>query len=133
MDKRKGIDLANLQVYLDRLYRKDVVRRQGTRKYTLIDPALVKETGELEDVLSDFLDEQVEVIEEELAKKGVKKKGIPMDVLFALVTDNGTKQSMDVNIIKDNLMKRKKIVGKHIDYCIERFKQMRILRELSEK
>ena len=133
MDKRKGIDLANLQVYLDRLYRKDVVRNNNTRNYTLIDPELVKETGELEDVLSDFLDEQVEVIEEELVEKGVTKKGIPMDVLFALVTDNGTKQSMTVKLIKDNLMKRKKIVGEHIDYCIERFKQMRILRELSEK
>ena len=133
MDKRKGIDLANLQVYLDRLYRKDVVRRENGRDYTLIDPALVVATGELEDVLSEFLDEQVEVIEEELAEQGAKKKGIPMDVLFALVTDNGTKQSMTVALIKENLMKRKEIAGEYIDYCIERFKQMRILRELSEK
>ena len=76
---------------------------------------------------------EVEVIEEELVEKGVKKKGIPMDVLFALVTDNGTKQSMTVALIKESLMKRKKIKGEFIDYCIERFKQMRILRELSEK
>jgi predicted transcriptional regulator len=133
MDKRKGIDLANLQVYLDRLYRKDFVRNNNTRGYVLIDPALVEETGELEDVLAEFLDEQVEVIEQELIKMGVSKKGIPMDVLFALVTDNGTKQSMSVNSIKDNLMKRKKIAAKDIDYCIKRFKQMRILRELSDK
>ncbi len=133
MDKRKGIDLANLQVYLDRLYRKDVERRKETRDYILIDPGLVRKTGELEDVLAEFLDEQVEVIEEELEEKGVKKKGIPMDVLFALVTDNGTKKSMTVTLIKESLMKRKKIGGEYIDYCIERFKQMRILRELSEK
>lgn len=132
-DKRKNIDLANLQVYLDRLYRKDVARKGNTRNYTVIDPALVEETGELEDVLSDFLDEQIAVIETELAEQGSKKKGIPMDVLFALVTDNGTKQSMTIETIKESLLKRKQIAGEYVDFCIKRFKQMRILRELSEK
>lgn len=139
-DKREGIDLANLQVYLDRLYKQDVVRADeekeegdGERDYVVFDPELVKLTGELEDVLSAFLDEQIDVIEIELEEQGVKKRGIPMDVLFALVTDNGTKQSMTVKLIKESLSKRKKIDPKYIDYCIERFKQMRILRELSEK
>ncbi|MGB0862546.1 MAG: ATP-binding protein [Saprospiraceae bacterium] len=131
-DKR-GIDLANLQVYLDRLYKQDVVRADEERDYIIFDPELVKLTGELEDVLSDFLDEQIDVIELELESKGVKKRGIPMDVLFALVTDNGTKQSMTVQLIKESLSKRKKINPEYIDYCIERFKQMRILRELSDK
>ena len=132
-DKREGIDLANLQVYLDRLYRQDVMRAEDTRDYVIFDPALVELTGELEDVLSDFLDDQITVIEAELEEQGVMKKGIPLDVLFALVTDNGTKQSLTVNIIKDSLYKRKKIDPKFVDYCIERFKQMRILRELSDK
>ena len=134
-DPRKGIDLANLQVYLDRLYRQDVVRATENRKsdQIIFDPELVKLTGELEDVLSAFLDEQIEVIEEELEEQGAKKKGIPLDVLFTLVTDNGTKQSMTTSIIKESLSKRKKILPKYIDHCIERFKQMRILRELSEK
>ncbi len=131
-NKSERVDLANLQVYLDRLYRRDRVRAPE-RDFVQFDIELVKLTGALEDVLSDFLDEQIDVIEKELVKKGVEKRGIPLDVLFALVTDNGTKQSMTIEVIKDSLKKRKKIDPKYIDYCIERFKQMRILRELSEK
>jgi len=135
-NKSERVDLANLQVYLDRLYRRDKVRitdEKLDRNYVQFDPELIKLTGALEDVLSDFLDEQILVIERELTEKGVKKEGIPLDVLFALVTDNGTKQSMTIEVIRDSLFKRKKIEPEHIDYCIERFKQMRILRELSEK
>lgn len=131
-DKRHGIDLANLQVYLDRLYRQDVARRNDSDRI-IFDPVLVEMTGELEDVLAAFLDEQLNVIEAELAEKGVKRKGIPMDVLFTLVTDNGTKQSMKIDLIKESLFNRKKIEAEYVDFCIERFKQMRILRELSEK
>ncbi len=135
-DPRKGIDLANLQVYLDRLYRQDVARSKKANRRNgqiIFDPKLVELTGELEDVLSAFLDEQIEVIEDELKEKGAKKEGIPLDVLFTLVTDNGTKQSMTTSIIKESLAKRKKILPEFIDHCIERFKQMRILRELSDK
>lgn len=130
-DKKEGIDLANLQVYMDRLYKQDVKRKGGDIKKVVFDPPLVKMTGQLEDVLSDFLDEQITIIEGELAEKGTTRKGIPLDVLFALVTDNGTKQSLTVQIIRDNLFRRKKIASADIDYCIQRFQEMRILRELT--
>ncbi len=130
-DKKEGIDLANLQVYMDRLYKQDV-KRKAKGKKVAFDPELVRMTGELEDVLSDFLDEQISIIETELAEKGTKRKGIPLDVLFALVTDNGTKHSLPVKVIRDNLFKRKKIKSTDVDYCIQRFQEMRILRELTE-
>lgn len=131
-DKRAGIDLANLQVYLDRLYRDDVARKPDGRDHIVFDPDLVAQTGELKDVLSAFLDEQIEVIEAELATQKVPRKGVPMDVLFALVTDNGTKQTLEIATIKKQLQQRKHIDPAYVDHCIMRFKQMRIIRELSD-
>lgn len=131
-DKRAGIDLANLQVYLDRLYRDDMSRKPEDRTHIVFDPELVAQTGELKDVLSAFLDEQIEVIEAELADQKVPRKGVPMDVLFALVTDNGTKQTLDIATIKRQLEQRKHIAPEYVDHCITRFKQMRIIRELSD-
>ncbi|MCP4437445.1 MAG: ATP-binding protein [Aureispira sp.] len=132
-DKNHQIDLANLQVYLDRLYRLDVERRGKTQRKIQFDDNLIKQTGGLEDVMSSFLDEQLDVLEQELVKtQNVKQKGVPLDILFALVTDNGTKQAVDVAQIKKQLKRAKNIESKTIDYCISRFKEMRILRELSQ-
>lgn len=131
-DKRSQIDLANLQVYLDRLYRLDVKRRGQTEK-RVFDQKLVKDTGELADVLSAFLDEQLSLVEREIKDKfHIKQQGVPLNVLFELVTDNGTKQSMDVDVVKKSLKRRKDISAETVDYCIQRFKDMRILRELNE-
>lgn len=130
-DKNHEIDLANLQVYLDRLYREDADRRKADAP-AVFDEALIKKTGDLEDVMSSFLDEQLTVLDQELAEKYKgTKQGAPLDILFELVTDNGTKHAVDVEDIKERLKRAKDISPAVIDYCIERFKEMRILRELS--
>lgn len=133
-DKRHGIDLANLQVYLDRLYQLDLERRGEDKRPIRFDKELVEKTGELEDVLSHFLDEQLRKVEAELEEQlNVRQKGIPLDVLFALVTDNGTKKVLEIESLKQGLKNRKQIQGDTVDYCIRRFKEMRILRELSDE
>lgn len=126
LSDRKGVDLTNLQVYLDRLYRKD---REKKSEYDPVsfDLALVKEVGELKDVLGNFLDEQLNQLEAEMGKKGV-----PLDVLFALVTDDGTKRSQDTELIKESLLRRKNISTEDVEYCIKRFSEMRIFKELDE-
>lgn len=130
-DKKQHIDLANLQVYLDRLYRMDVDRNSDSIE-RIFDEQLIRLTGNLEDVMSSFLDEQIDVIEKELQQQNIEQKGIPLDILFTLVTDNGTKQAVDINDIKKELSVQKQIKPSTVDYCIKRFKEMRILRELSE-
>jgi hypothetical protein len=132
-DKNHQVDLATLQVYLDRLYRLDAERRGDENRPIRFDKALVESTGDLENVMARFLDEQLGVIEQELiAKNNITEKGIPLHILFALVTDNGTKQAVELDDIKKQLKRAKNIDANIIDYCIERFKDMRILRELSE-
>ncbi len=130
-DKNHQIDLANLQVYMDRLYRLDA-EKKGEQEQVVFDEALVKDTGDLENVMEVFLNEQLDVLEKELSSKyRAAKKGTPLDILFELVTDNGTKHAIDLAQIKKRLKKSKNIDPAVIDYCINRFKEMRILRELS--
>lgn len=132
-DKNHQIDLANLQVYLDRLYQLDVERMGDKTRPVQFDSALIQQTGNLENVMSDFLDKQLALLDQELLEtQNIKQKNIPLDILFALVTDNGTKQAVDVAQIKKQLKKAKNIEAQTIDYCINRFKEMRILRELSQ-
>jgi len=130
-DKHHQIDLANLQVYLDRLYQRDA-KRKGSRQYVMFDTTLINESGDLADIMSEFLDEQLAILENELKDKFPNvKENAPMDILFELVTDNGTKHAIDLAQIKKRLKKAKSIDETVIDYCVDRFKEMRILRELS--
>ena len=111
----------------------DAERRGNENRPIKFDKALVEKTGNLENIMGSFLDEQLRTLERELQEdKNIKEKGIPLDILFALVTDNGTKQAVELEDLKNQLRRSKKIDGDVVDYCINRFKEMRILRELSE-
>jgi len=132
-DKNNQIDLATLQVYLDRLYRMDVKRRGSSKRTIKFDKALIEETGDLENVMGHFLEEQLRTIEQELEKEQkITEKDIPLNILFALVTDNGTKQAVELENIKQQLKRAKNIDPIVVDYCVTRFKEMRIIRELSK-
>lgn len=97
-DERGEVDLTTLQVYLDRLYREDV-ERAPQRDHRLFDLALAGE-NKLSNVLSDFLDQQVASVAKSLAAQNpVQSLGniqqaaqFPLQILFKLVTSQGTKQ-----------------------------------------
>ncbi len=125
-NRRGAVDLTNLQVYLDRLYRVDRQRRPA--EPSRFDPPLLKQVGTLADILGDFLSEQLQVVAQEL--KDPDKAEIPLDVLFALVTENATKRSLEVKGIKDILQRRKNISPGDVDYCVKRFSEMRLVREV---
>jgi len=129
-DKNHEVDLATLQVFMDRMYRLDVERRGHVGKDVCFDTELVEKMGSLEDVLALFLDEQLAVLERELERDGYTQKNMPLDILFSLVTDTGTKQPMEIAVIKRQLAISKQIPDKVVDYCVERFREMRIIRDL---
>ncbi len=95
-DERGEIDLTTLQVYLDRLYQEDLERLPGTnRNNILFDSTLVGE-NKLHNVLSDFLDRQVAIVNERLFPNRSGEghgKNPALQVLFKLVTAQGTKQN----------------------------------------
>jgi len=85
-DKRVGVQLAYLQVYLDHLYR---VAAKGSGPITFTDAAIA-EAGKLGDVMAGFLDEQERAIETALGAQ-VPPGGIAR-LLEEFVSADGTKQ-----------------------------------------
>lgn len=93
--KRGEIELTELQIYLDRLYRKDLSRKQkdgAKRDYVLLDEALV-DKEELSDVLSDFLDEQLAKINTATRIKNTNYS-LTLAILFKFVSSEGTKTNL---------------------------------------
>ena len=138
-NKDRGVELANLQIYLDKLYRNDLerIQREGKQRPVRFDMALVSSTKQIEDVLSDFLEEQLSQMEWDLKReRNIDKPGLPMEILYALVTDDGTKRSLNVPDLKEELLRSEggqtALSAEVIDFCINRFNQLRIIRILSE-
>ncbi len=131
-DERKGVELTHLQVYLDRLYRKDQESKNGHKESkSIFDPHLVSSVGQVKNVLSDFLDEQLTWVEKGLSQVGLEKpQGIPLEILFTLVTDDGTKKAMDIDFILKTLPKNRKVSKTHVIYCMDEFKRIKLLRQL---
>lgn len=132
-DRRTGVDLANLQVYLDRLWRTDL-KRHGTDSPTTVtfDAELVRRVGKLENVISAFLDEELGGIEASLATRGVAQpRGIPLEVLFALVTEEGTKRPLDVPSILDALPGNRAISEPDVRFCLAELERIRLVRPLA--
>jgi hypothetical protein len=129
---RDGVDLTNLQIYINQLYETDRDIRQKNPETRLItfDPALVEEVGEMPNVLSHFIDDQLAVIDKKLQATGVANAaGIPLEVLFALVTNDGTKQRGSVQDIAVALPPNRKITEDQIQFCIDEFVSIKILRQ----
>lgn len=136
--KREGIDLTNLQVYLDRLWRKDIIRQQdqgiSEPEIIVFDPELVDSVGPMQNVLSEFLDEQMQIVEEGLAKRGIAKpEGLPLEILFTLVTEDGTKRNMKETAVLENLPKNRRISEADLAFCLEEFKRIKLLRGFAEE
>ena len=88
-DKRVGVQLAYLQVYLDHLYRV-AARGGGTLSFT---DAQIAEAGKLGDIMAGFLDEQETELQTELEAvgSGIAKGGVAR-LLDEFVSVSGTKQ-----------------------------------------
>lgn len=128
--KREGIDLTHLQVYLDRLYRKDIARQQKqgqpTPQHVTFDLNLIQQVGKVQNVLADFLDEQLEEIDQVLGKPGVA-----LAVLFSFVSDDGTNRHIASDQVVQQLNKELEITAEDIEYCLQEFEAKRILKQIS--
>ena len=84
-DRKGNVELPYLQVYLDKLTRLAKKSKKDNRFTNM----LVSEAGELQDVLGDFLDEQVD----EIARKKIDKDYVNA-VLKQMITPDGTKRQL---------------------------------------
>jgi hypothetical protein len=126
--KNREIELTDLQVYLDRLFQKADARGGDPDYRITFSPELVRSLGRMENVLADFLDEQLEQLERELKAKGLTQRGLPNDLLLALITDEGTRNAETIDRLRRTLAEKKGIAPEYIDFLIRRFFEIRILR-----
>lgn len=130
-DPREGVDLADLQVYLDRLYRKaaEAQAPAAPAQKLSFDRALVEQVGEIKNVLSVFLDEQMLELEKKLKAKFDldDPSNIPLDILYTLVTNEQTKRSLDFAAILEQLPQNRGITPEVVAYCLEQMEDMRLL------
>ena len=135
-DKRGEVDLSTLQVFLDRLYREDLAKAKG-REYIYFNLDLVGK-NKLTNVLSKFLDDQAVRISDQLKNKfevqeELSRTQIPMQILFQLVTDQGTKQNLSIDQVISSLNLGKTPTSESIvKMCLEEFSspESRILNRL---
>jgi len=145
-ERRSGIELPYLQVYLDRLYRED-----HTRSYPLgtdlsdgqwpeikFTQAEIAAFGTITDVLDDFVREQREELQRDLEKHFPDErydKSTVADLLDAFVSDEGTKRPVSITR-QDGLIhiaERQRdlfpvLSAEAFTYCAERLETARLLR-----
>lgn len=130
-NQKEGVELTNLQVYLDRLYKK--AAKKNPKQSIYFDSILVKETGKMDNVLSSFLDEQFDDIKNALKKRGVAQHdALPMAILFSMVTSDKTKRVVDFKTIHKELPANWNISSKDIEFCLKEFSKIRILTTLGD-
>ena len=130
-DERRGVDLTHLQLYLEHLYQ--IAKRANERDKTIaFTRELLDRSESLDEVLANHLGTRTRYLREELGRlhRDVSQE-LPDQVLMALITDEGTKRSMNV----DELMEVPKIQrlnasSSAVRFCVEEFERVRLLQRL---
>lgn len=118
---KTGIGLTYLQVLLDRLYREAAGEEDAIPVLT---PAILEDMGTFEDVIDDFLGEQLQKLEEEL---GEEFKGVPLKILGAMVSDERTKKILTTEDLQ-NLKTKFNLSQEQLNTCLQTFQTMRIIK-----
>ena len=114
------IELTYLQVFLDRMYR--VAAQENGNGPAHLKPGILNKIGAIKDVIGDFLDDQIALLEEEIGQKGVAFK-----ILGELVSDKKTKKRVAVEDL-ENVRKRLQLSPEQVQRCLDAFEQMRIIK-----
>ena len=123
-EKKISIDLPYLQVFLDKLYL-EITHDETRSMEALFQVSELEKTGEMGDVLRDFLDEQVMLIGKSL---NIKTEVI-WRILSPFITLEGTKEPLALEEVINRLPA---IAGETVSSVIHAIENKRILR-FSEK
>jgi AAA ATPase domain len=127
-NERHDVDLTNLQVYLDRLYKVDIQRAEQnneTRPPYKFDKALIENVGKLPQVIAVFLDEQMQDVD-----KTINYSNAALTILKLFVTNEGTKRNRSVSGIIEEFTKNNILPIPIVEDCINVLYERRILKEL---
>ena len=126
--QREGIALTTIQLLLDRLWEAAQHAQQKPEDPLVFHPELLQGL-QMEDIMGDFLEDQLKIIAREL---GPDKAELPLTILYTLVSDDGTKRRLDPGQIRELLPAELAVSTSDIDFCMQRFEEMRILRSLGD-
>ncbi|HRH50888.1 MAG TPA: AAA family ATPase [Panacibacter sp.] len=93
---KQEIELAHIQVFFGELWNRALEQRKGD-KIPKLHPGLIKETDKLEEVLNDFLKDQIEKLKPKYGENA------PLEVLVAMITDRDTKLQIDEKTLQKDL------------------------------
>jgi len=115
------VELTYLQVYLDRLFQQHLKNHEQPVVFTM---QLLNEVGDIKDVLSVFLEEQIAKVEEpELA----------WTILKAFITSGGTKKTSSLESIKKYLEENNKSISQEkIEKYLLQFFNLKIIKYIDE-
>lgn len=119
-ESRSGTGLTYLQVLLDRLYREEEKKNEGI---PLISLDAVNALKNFDDLIGDFLDEQLAMLEEKIGKPGM-----PIKILGELVSDERTKKVLLQEILQD-IQTKYGLTEAEMNLCMSTFREMRIIKE----
>ena len=127
-DRRAGVQLSYLQVYLDKLYRaaaKAQNGQSGSETHIVFSEELVRQTGALGDVMADFVEEQTAAIQKDM--KG-RFPAIPDDAVQRILEEFATLEGTKKPMPRKELASRLQAFETIIDPCLRAFENSRILR-----
>jgi hypothetical protein len=114
------VELTYLQVFLDMLFRQANIQEELLPVFNV---EAIGQSGTIDDVIDDFLDEQILVLEEQL---GEGRKGIPLKILGAMVSNERTKKVLQLQDI-EAIRKLHQLSEEEMNICLQAFERMRIL------
>lgn len=134
--KDLSIDLIDMQIYLQRLF--EQAKEQGRKK--IIDSDLVQ-INTMETVLGDFIQQQLQLVEEALVRKwkvetpnaieeALKKKAnnVPLEILFLLTTDSGTKKVINEDtILAHQFFQNRELQKEDLLFCLEKMRGIKLI------
>lgn len=124
-DDQREIELAHLQVYLDKLWKRDYEQAQATQRPVKLRADLISANDKLATILTEFLKEQFDLL------TGTDKRLLPLEVLATMITQEGTKLQRTFEEIMPILQENGiSFQAQEIKAIISHFSQYLILRPL---
>lgn len=142
-EKDHSLDLVDMQIYMERLMQNSIAGKGNNGlERSVVRPAVV-EANRMDNVIGNFLRSSLRQIEgelitrwreaePELANKSAADRAasIPLEVLFRMVTDQGTKRNTpETEILNAPLFARRGIMAEDLRFILDRLTELKIINQ----
>lgn len=122
-DKKKDIELAHIQVFLQELWQRAVAQKKAN-KLPVLQAGLVKDSDNLSTVLESFLKNQLQELEQ------IYGKDIPLELLAVMITEKSTKLQLSKIALEKELQQNSITLQKSLEELLKELHIRRIIRTI---